>query len=242
MDKQTKFNELINSINLKYQGNVIGVLSEKTLHKTIKNFYEANQLCQEVKIDGYYVDILNGNNIIEVQTKQFNKLVKKINYLLSLNKYKINIVYPVFTNKIFYNCENNMISEPKKSPKKLKYPEIFYELYKIKTLLNHKDLKITLLLLEINEYRQINKSRKGYELLDRVPTRFVDEIILDNNNDYLKLLPNNLPLNFCTHDLVCLTKCNIKYVSRMVNVMKYLKIIDVIGKEGRKYIYSIKKG
>ena len=44
-------------------------------------------------------------SIIEIQTRQFNKLRDKITYLLSLNKYRINIVYPVFTKKMIYNID-----------------------------------------------------------------------------------------------------------------------------------------
>ena len=237
------FNELQNSnLNNKYENNVIGVLSEKTLHKTIKNLYEPNHLYQEIKIDNYYVDICKENNIIEVQTKQFNKFRDKITYLLSLNKYKINIVYPVFTSKMIYNISNGEISDPKKSPKKFRIPEVFYELYMIKQLLGHKDLMITLLLFEINEYREITNNRRGYVCYDRVPTKLVDEIVLKDNNDYIKLLPSDLNETFTSKEICLKTKTNVKYVNKMLNVMKYLNVVEVVGKDGRKLLYNVKRG
>ena len=240
---QEKFNELLKKGNLSYEFNVIGVLSEKTLHKTIKNLYEIDHQYQEIKIDNYFVDICKGNNIIEVQTKQFNKLREKISYLLSLNKYKINIIYPVFTQKmILYINDNNELSNPKKSPKKFRIPEVFHELYMIKQLLNHNDLKITLLLFEIDEYREKTNNRKGYICVDRVPTKLVDEIILNDNHDFLKLLPNEIEEVFTSKDISKITKTDIKYVNKMVNVMKYLEIIELIGKDGKKNLYSVKKG
>ena len=240
---QEKFNELLKKGNLSYEFNVIGVLSEKTLHKTIKNLYEIDHQYQEIKIDNYFVDICKGNNIIEVQTKQFNKLREKISYLLSLNKYKINIIYPVFTQKmIFYINDNNELSNPKKSPKKFRIPEVFHELYMIKQLLNHNDLKITLLLFEIDEYREKTNNRKGYICVDRVPTKLVDEIILNDNHDFLKLLPNEIEEVFTSKDISKITKTDIKYVNKMLNVMKYLEIIELIGKDGKKNLYSVKKG
>lgn len=238
-----KFNELQNSnLNNKYENNVIGVLSEKTLHKTIKNLYEPNHLYQEIKIDNYYVDICKENNIIEVQTKQFNKFRDKITYLLSLNKYKINIVYPVFTSKIIYNISNGEISDPKRSPKKFRIPEVFHELYMIKQLLGHKDLMITLLLFEINEYREITNNRRGYVCYDRVPTKLVDEIVLKDNNDYIKLLPSDLNETFTSKEICLKTKTNVKYVNKMLNVMKYLNVVEVVGKDGRKLLYNVKRG
>ena len=86
MDLYKRFDELlVENNNKSYENKVIGVLSEKTLHKTIKNLYEENHDYHEIKIDNYYVDILKDNNIIEVQTKQFDKFRDKIKYLL--NKY-----------------------------------------------------------------------------------------------------------------------------------------------------------
>lgn len=237
------FNELITLNNYNQDKKGIGELSEKTLHHIIKNLYESNSLKQEIKIDNYYVDILKDNNIIEIQTKQFNKLRNKLEYFLSLNKYTINIIYPIFTEKMIYLLDkDNEIIKSFKSPKKLHIPEVFYELYKIKPFLNNNNLSITLLLLEIDEYRMITNNRKGYICYDRVPKKLVDEIILNNNKDYLSLLPKDLKKEFTSKDLSLITKCDIKYVNNMLNVLKYLNVVEVIGKDGKKYIYRIKKG
>lgn len=244
MDLIGRFEKILNENNNKsYKDNVIGVLSEKTLHKTIKNLYEDNQAYQEIKIDGYYVDILKDNNIIEVQTKQFDKFRNKLIYLLDNYDYSINVIYPVFNHKvIYYIDEHNNVSLPKNSPKKLKYPEVFYELYKIKSLLTNDKLKITLLVLDINEYRMKSNNRKKYVLLDRIPIKLVEEVKLFNKEDYLNLLPNNLKEIFTVKDICELTKCDNKYVSKMVNVLKYIGVIEMIGKEGKRYLYRIKKG
>lgn len=237
-----RFNELIINDNFIQEKKGIGELSEKTLHRIIKNLYESNSLNQEIKIGNYYVDVLNNNNIIEIQTKQFNKLRNKLEYFLSLNKYTINIIYPIFTSKMIYLLDDDKIIKSYKSPKKLHIPEVFYELYKIKSFLNITSITITLLLLEIDEYRQVSNNRKGYICYDRIPKKLIDEIILNNNNDYLSLLPKELEEEFTSKDLSLLTKTDIKYVNKMLNVLKYLNIIEVIGKDGKKYIYKVKKG
>lgn len=237
-----RFNELIINDNFIQEKKGIGELSEKTLHRIIKNLYESNSLNQEIKIGNYYVDVLNNNNIIEIQTKQFNKLRKKLEYFLSLNKYTINIIYPIFTSKMIYLLDDDKVIKSYKSPKKLHIPEVFYELYKIKSFLNNTSITITLLLLEIDEYRQVSNNRKGYICYDRIPKKLIDEIILNNNNDYLSLLPKELEEEFTSKDLSLLTKTDIKYVNKMLNVLKYLNVVEVIGKDGKKYIYKVKKG
>lgn len=236
-----RFNEVITSENKTYSENVIGVLSEKTLHKTIKNIFEGNQLYQEVKIDKYYVDICINNKIIEVQTKQFNKLRDKLNYLISINKYDINVVYPVFTNKTIFNINEGIVDKGKKSPKKFKVPELFHELYMIKNLLPNNCLTITILLFEVNEYRIKKNNRKGFECFDRVPTKLVDVITLDKLEDYVNLLPDNLNEMFTSKEICEKTKTNIKYVNKMLNVLKFLNVIELIGKDGKKFVYKKKK-
>lgn len=246
MNKVEIFNNLLNSyyINneIKYDNHLIGTLSEKTLHKIVKNLYEENILYQEVKIDKYYVDVCKDNNIVEVQTKQFNKLRDKINYLLSLDQYNINIVYPVFSKKTIFNINNGIIEQPKLSPKKFRVPEVFHELYMIKNLLDNSKLTITLLVFEIDEYRTLTKNRKGYVCYDRIPKKLVNEIILKEKKDYLQLLPVELNPIFSSKELSKLTKTNVKYVNKMLNVLKFLDAIEVVGKDGRMLLYSVKKG
>ncbi len=244
MDLYKRFDELLdNNYQIVTHKTVIGVLSEKYLHKIIKNLYEPNPIYHEVKINKYYVDVLKDNNIIEVQTKQFDKFRDKISYLLSLEKYNINIVYPVFNFKKIYNIDElNNISTPKKSPKKFKYPEVFYELYKIKQLLNNERLKVTLLVLDIDEYRMLSNNRKGYYCFERIPTKLIDVICLDIKDDYFKLFPKNISEPFTVNDLCKLFKSSDKYVSKMVNVMRHLDLLEMIGKDGKKYLYKVKRG
>ena len=104
------------------------------------------------------------------------------------------------------------------------------------------NLTITLLLFEIDEYRTISKNRKGYVCYDRVPKKLVDEVVLNNKSDYIKLLPNNLNETFTSKEICNITKTNVKYVNKMLNVLKYLNVVEVVGKDGRKLLYNVKKG
>ena len=71
----------------------IGTLSEKTLHAVLKMYYEPDEDNHEVAIDGYYADIYNEHGIIEIQTRQLNKLRDKLSVFL--NEYQVRVVYPM---------------------------------------------------------------------------------------------------------------------------------------------------
>lgn len=246
MDLIDKYNNTIIN-NLKdysyNQNHKIGNLSEKTLHKSLKDLY-GEKINQEIKIGTYYVDVLNDKKIIEIQTKQFNRLREKLKYLISLNEYDINIIYPVFNSKVIYwvNSETGEINGGNKSPKKFKVPEVFYELYKIKSLLNK--VNITLLLLDIDEYRNLNgynkTKKRGSSCNERIPKKLVKIIELKAKEDYKSLFPKELPKEFTSSMLASLTFSSIRYANLMLNVLVSLEVVEVVKKEGRKYIYTIK--
>ena len=71
----------------------IGTLSEKTVHAILKNYIEPDEDYQEIPIENYVADIYRDGEIIEIQTRQFNKLRNKLTTFLSL--YPVTIVYPI---------------------------------------------------------------------------------------------------------------------------------------------------
>ena len=71
--------------------NGIGTLKEKTMHAVLKNFYEPDVSHQEIKVDRFVADILRDNEIIEIQTRSFNAMRKKLSVFLE--KYQIGIAH-----------------------------------------------------------------------------------------------------------------------------------------------------
>lgn len=134
----------------------IGTLGEKTLHHTLKNYFEPNKEKQEVRIKKYYADIYNEKGIIEIQTQQFYRLRGKLKVFLK--EYPVTLVYPVPGKKWLYwlDLESGEISKGRVSPKKGTYYEICKELYRIKEYLGDPNLHLHVLILEIEEYRYLN--------------------------------------------------------------------------------------
>ncbi len=52
----------------------IGTLSEKTVHAIFKDYYEPDEDHQEIPIENYVADIYRDGEIIEIQTRQFNRM------------------------------------------------------------------------------------------------------------------------------------------------------------------------
>ncbi|MDE7269459.1 MAG: hypothetical protein K2N81_03195, partial [Acetatifactor sp.] len=127
----------------------IGTLSEKTVHAILKNFYESDEDHQEIPIDNYVADIYHDGEIIEIQTRQFNKMRNKLSAFLPL--YPVTIVYPIPREKwvIWIDQESGELSKPRKSPKKGSPYMVFPELYKIKMFLKNPNLRLKLVLMDM---------------------------------------------------------------------------------------------
>ena len=69
----------------------IGTLSEKTVHAVLKAFYEPDPEHQESPVENFVADILRDGEIIEIQTRGFNKLRRKLDTFLKY--YPVTIVY-----------------------------------------------------------------------------------------------------------------------------------------------------
>ena len=97
--------------------NKIGILNETSLHAAIKKFYAKGNKGIEKQIDGFYVDIISGKQIIEIQTGYFYSIRKKL--LALLKKYKVKLVYPLIVKKyiIVLDKAGEKILYQRKSPK-----------------------------------------------------------------------------------------------------------------------------
>ena len=62
--------------------NGIGTLSEKSLHASLKNWYAKDGDLLEEKVDGYHIDVKRGPLLIEIQSKNFSAIKKKLSALL----------------------------------------------------------------------------------------------------------------------------------------------------------------
>ena len=153
------FQKTLDKVYQNRNSNGIGTLSEKTLHAFIKHFVEPNESFHETKLNKHVVDIFDGSRIYEIQTRQFFKLIPKLNAFL--DDYPLTIIYPIpYLKSISWiNLETGEISKARKSPKVGQVIDAITELYSIKSYLKHPHLSIQLLFFNLHETRYIRSSR-----------------------------------------------------------------------------------
>lgn len=220
----------------------IGTLSEKTVHAVLKRYLVPDEKCHEIKCGRYVADILCEGEIMEIQTAGFNRLRNKLDEFLK--EKEVTVVYPIPHIKwlIWIDEETGEFSKKRRSPKVGSYYEAFYELYKIKMFLKHKNLHFRLILLDVEEYRLLNgyskDRKKGSERYDRIPVELVEDKFLNSAEDFKELVPENLCQPFTVKMFQKATKLSPNKAGTAVNVLAYLGVIKQVGKEKNAYLYE----
>ena len=220
----------------------IGTLSEKTLHAVLKMYYEPDEDNHEVAIDGYYADIYNEHGIIEIQTRQLNKLRDKLSVFL--NEYQVRVVYPMPYEKYlsWIEPETGDITSRRKSPKRCSMYDAMFELYKIKAFLKNPNLKVTLLLIDIEEYKLLNgwsyDKKRGSVRYDRIPVGIRKVIELDCPQDYMQFVPYELQERFTVKDFAKAAHISVGLAQIVLHILNYLEIVQRVGRKGKAYLYE----
>lgn len=228
-------------IGIERQRHGIGTLSEKTVHAILKNYYAPDEDMHEIPIENYVADIYTGREIIEVQTRQFNKMRNKLETFLPL--YPVTIVYPIPREKwlIWIDEESGELSQKRKSPAKGNAYLAFPELYKIKMFLKDPNLRLKLVLLDMEEYRLLNgwsqDKKKGSTRYDRIPTRIAGEVEIECLKDYMRFVPVELEDAFTVKTFAKAAHIRPALAQVTVNILRHVGVIEYVGKESREYLY-----
>lgn len=221
----------------------IGTLSEKTVHAILKNYYEPDEDKQEIPIENYVADIYAQGEIIEIQTRQFNRMRDKLSVFLPL--YPVTIVYPIPREKwlIWIDEESGELSRKRKSPVKGNPYAAFPELYKIKMFLKDPNLRLKFVLLDMEEYRLLNgwsrDKKRGSSRYDRIPTALVEEIEIGCPQDYMQFVPIELEDEFTSREFARAAHINVSLAQVVLNILYHVGILTRVGKKGSMYLYEV---
>lgn len=221
----------------------IGTLSEKTLHAVLKHYMEPDEDFHETPVNGYVADIYREGHIIEIQTRNFNVLRRKLDAFLP--EFSVEIVYPIPATKwlSWIDPETGEVSDKRKSPKRGTPYDAFFELYKIKSYLTHPNLSIRLVLVDVEESRLLNgwsyDKKRGSVRHDRIPVGLVEEYVIEQIEDYRMFIPPELEDGFSVKDFSKATKMRKDRASTALHIMNYVGTVERIGKKGNAYIYEV---
>lgn len=232
-------------IGIERQRQGIGTLSEKTVHAVLKHYYAPDEDMHEIPIENFVADIYTGSEIIEIQTRSFNAMRKKLETFLPL--YPVTIVYPIPHIKwlSWIDEMTGEVSPKRKSPKKGNAYQAFIELYKIRPFLKNENLKFRFALINMEEYRLLNgwsrDKKKGSSRYDRIPVAFEEEVSIDRKEDYMQFIPYDIQEPFTTKDFAKYAKIPVGLAGTVLLILTDLDVVVRTGKKGNSYLYEIQE-
>ena len=225
--------------------NGIGTLAEKTVHAVLKNYYAPDEDMHEIPVENCVADIYTGVDILEIQTRSFDRMRAKLDRFLPL--YPVTIIYPIpYKKKLFWIDETTgEISPGRMSPLTGSCYHAFPELYKIKMYLKDPNLRIRLTFLNMEEYKLLNgwskDKKKGSSRFDRIPVSVEKEVEFSCPQDYLQLIPYELEEPFTTASFAKAVKIRRELAQTVIHILHHLEIVEQVGKKGRSFLYKVKE-
>ncbi len=221
----------------------IGTYKEKKLHLILKKYFDSDPTHEEVPLAGFVADIYDGSEIIEIQTSGFASMGDKLEAFLPLCP--VTVVYPVAEKKwvCWIDPETGEFSAKNRSPKKGRIFDAVPEMIYIRKYLQHPNLTIRVVMLEIEEYRLLDGKRsktkkRGSHRFERMPVDMFAVYDFHSAADFAAQMPP-LPEPFTSADFASAARLRGRRISAALKVLEESGVICRCGKKGNSILYRI---
>lgn len=220
----------------------IGTLNEKPLHEALKKWYARPKDKFEVPVEGSVADIVRGKLLIEIQTKNFAAIRRKLEKLLA--KHKVRLVYPIAAEKWLIKLPRTDKDKAtrRRSPKRGSYEDVFLELIRIPYLLANDNFSIELLLIreeEVRRYDGVKGWRRGFWVTDEHRLlEVVGQRVLKAPKDLAAFIPPGLNEPFTVAELAKAIGRTPSLARKMAYCLKLTGGITPVGKHGNAVLYA----
>jgi hypothetical protein len=220
----------------------IGTLKEKSLHAEIIAYLAQPGDVLEAEINRYRIDILRGNQIIEVQTRGLGKLKNKVAEVA--DRYLVNIIYPIHQVKQIHKIDKaGKTLSYKKSPKKGKLIEVFNELVNAPNLITYPNVSLIVIMIEGEEFwlddGKGSWHRKKWSIVERKLLSVLSQHTFSQPPDLLGMIPRSIPPQFTNRQLAEIARISPRLAGKITYTLRKAGLIEVIGKHGRANLFEI---
>jgi hypothetical protein len=183
----------------------IGSLNENQLHAALKEWYQKPGDKLEVAVDGYIIDVVRGDQLIEIQTRGFSALRRKLHDLAE--RYPVRLVHPIAREKLLVKvtADGSRQLYRRRSPKRGRVEDLFAELVSFPGLISHPNFSLEILLIQEEELRRHEPGRawrrRGWVTHERRLLKVFERQVFQTLDDLATLLPSDLPEQFTTADI-----------------------------------------
>lgn len=217
----------------------IGLLNEGPLHAALKLWYAQPGDRFEVTVEGFVVDIVRDDLLLEIQTGNFASIKSKLANLV--RSHRVRLIYPLTQEKWITRLAKdhpNRVAR-RKSPKKGRLEDMFWGIVSIPQLLSNPNLSLEVVMIREEEARRyVGKRRwrtRGWGVEERRLLEVVERRLFAQSSDWLVFLP---PLeSFTSRDLAEAIGVRRELAQKMAYCLRQMGIVELIGRQGRANLY-----
>jgi len=217
-------------------------MPEQSLHNQLKKWYSKPSDRLEEVVEGFIVDIVRGDLLVEVQTGNFSTIRDKLGKLLKTRN--LRLVHPVPERKWITKIDGEKVTR-RASPMRGRLEKIFNELIYIPSLPANPRFSMEVLLVHMEE-TLVNDGlgswrRRRWSVQDRKLLSVLSSLLFKKPEDYLSLLPETLQRSFTSRNLSKASNLSPSLARKMVYCLSRIGVIEQEGKHGRSKSYKLSK-
>ncbi|RLC78763.1 MAG: hypothetical protein DRI81_06175 [Chloroflexi bacterium] len=212
------------------------------MHAALKEWYAQPGDRFEVSVDGFVIDIVRGELLVEIQTGGFSAIKRKLTTLTA--RHPLRLVYPVAREKWIVKLAQDGSGRlgRRKSPKHGAFEHVFAELVSFPSLLSVPNFSLEVLLIQEDEVRRYDGKRgwrrKGWVTHERKLLEVVERRLFEAPADMGELVPSDLAEPFTTSDLAAAIGQRRWLAQKMAYCLREMGALAPVGKQGNSILYS----
>lgn len=222
----------------------IGTLREKPLHASLKQWYTEPGDQVESPVDGFVIDLVRGDLLIEIQSSGFSSMKQKVMSLLDAG-HQVRIVHPIPVDRWIVKVDDEgTILSRRRSPRHGGPTDVFSELVSFPGSMAQSGLELELVMTIEEQYRIHTPGRawrrNGWTVLERRLVEVVETHLLTGIDDLIGLLPEGLSDQFTTADLATHLGRPLRTGQQMAYCLRTLGALVAVGKAGNSVLYQLR--
>ena len=218
---------------------------ETSLHRQLKALYASEGATQEMTLGNFRIDVVRGDELIEIQHGSLAAIRGKVAQLL--RHHRVLVVKPLVVHKTLVHCATKDGPETSRrlSPKRGNILSLFDELVYFVRVFPHRRLILETPLIEIEEWRYPGHGRRrrwrqnDFQVADQKLIRLCSVERYRTAGDLLRLLPSDLPRPFHTGHLATSLGIQRWIAQRITYCLRHMRGLKEAGKSGNARMYTI---
>jgi len=215
---------------------------ETSLHRQLKQIYAESEEQTEVRVGRYRIDVVAGDQLIEIQHGSLSALRDKVRNLVP--DHRLLVVKPLVVRKLLVKqkSKRGKIISRRMSPKRGGVLDLFDDLVYFTQVFPHPNLVLEVVLVDIEEWRYPRRRTRwrsrDYHVLDQRLVQVHEKFRLQTARDLRQLTSMRLPKRFSTADLAKALEIERWKAQRVAYCFRQIGTTELVGKQGNTLLYQ----